>query len=367
MSNTPIKYMVQLDGLRAFAVALVMVAHWTLDLPVLPQLPLGQMGIELFFVLSGFLISSILLKTRGKDSNGKVLKNFYLRRALRIFPVYYATLFVLFNGGDLWITNLEVDRLAIWHLTYTNNFFYFFNGNFLGAESHFWTLSVEEQFYLIWPFIMLFTPIKWLKKVIITLLVGSILFRAWLVFDGHLFVRTLMPSQIFAFAMGALLALMHQEDSKAQPKFLQFNQPFVWMALIAFLLIQVAYSLNHLKGAYQIIGEPLMAFIFWAIIAKAKTGFGGWFGQSLQWKPIVYVGKISYGIYIFHNFAPSLVMSTCNAMEWSPQPILIRGVFLVVTIAIAAISWELMEKPLLSLKRFFEYKGTETMKTASNE
>jgi peptidoglycan/LPS O-acetylase OafA/YrhL len=353
MSNTPIKYMVQLDGLRAFAVALVMVAHWTLDLPVLPQLPLGQMGIELFFVLSGFLISSILLKTRGKDSNGKVLKNFYLRRALRIFPVYYATLFVLFNGGDLWITNLEVDRLAIWHLTYTNNFFYFFNGNFLGAESHFWTLSVEEQFYLIWPFIILFTPLNWLKNVIILLLITSVLFRAWLVLQGHLFIFTLMPSQMFAFAMGGLLAM--QKDGEPKHNFLLFDRPWFWIALAGFISITTLYTYNYLSMLYIWLGDVFMAFIFCAIIAHARSGFKGFLGKSLEWRPVVYIGKISYGIYIFHNFVPALVMHLFEMANVTPHPLYVRFLFLLVTIIIAALSWEFFEKQLLKLKNRFHY------------
>jgi len=347
--------MVQLDGLRAFAVALVMLSHWTLDLPILPKLPLGQMGIELFFVLSGFLISSILLKSRDKAGNGQVLKNFYLRRALRIFPVYYATIFVLININELWITNLEVDRLAIWHLTYTNNFFYFFNGNFLGAESHFWTLSVEEQFYLVWPFIMLFTPLKWLKNVVISLLIGSILFRGWMLLEGHHFMFTLMPSQIFAFAMGSLLALHNQLVPKSSPGLLQFNRPWFWLALVSFISICSLYSFKHLELIYLWIGDVLMAFIFCAIISKASTGFKGFLGSSLEWKPIVYIGKISYGIYIFHNFVPSLVMHTFKLLSFEPHPMYVRLLFLVVTIVIAALSWELFEKQILKLKSRLQY------------
>jgi peptidoglycan/LPS O-acetylase OafA/YrhL len=112
-------------------------------------LTLGLLAVRLFFVLSGFLITGILLGYR-RDEPKTALKRFYSRRILRIFPIYYLTLFVA-----LALQVRPIQQGAIWHLTYTSNFIAPFHPEWMGPASHFWTLAVEEQFYLVWPCIML--------------------------------------------------------------------------------------------------------------------------------------------------------------------------------------------------------------------
>src|SRR5689334_6993090 len=168
-----LKYMPQLDALRALAVLAVMVHHF---LPVDRFIPpdyitLGFLAVRLFFVLSGFLITGILLSYRS-DTRDNALRRFYLRRVLRIFPIYYLTLFIA-----LALQVRAIQLGAFWHLTYLSNYVAPFHPEWMGPASHFWTLAVEEQFYFVWPFIVLFVPRKYLAGTIIGTIALALLFR----------------------------------------------------------------------------------------------------------------------------------------------------------------------------------------------
>ena len=160
-------YMVQLDSLRALAVFCVMVEHYIPDgisnsflSSWKPAFPLGWgSGVSLFFVLSGFLISGILLRCRDsigstKQSTRFTLQRFYIRRFIRIIPIYYLALIVAA------ILFKKVRSDFFWHLTYTTNIMVFVQDSYDRYATHFWSLAMEEQFYLIWPFVMLFLPNK---------------------------------------------------------------------------------------------------------------------------------------------------------------------------------------------------------------
>ncbi len=148
-------YMKQLDGLRFLAVSAVMFGHWTLTIPALKTFDLysATFGVNLFFVLSGFLIAQILLKNKQQEKPAAILRTFYIRRFLRIFPLYYAVVFV----GIL--INLPGARAYFLSLvTYTANYPFGISTN-LGYLSHLWSLCVEEQFYIFSPSLLyLFQP-----------------------------------------------------------------------------------------------------------------------------------------------------------------------------------------------------------------
>ncbi len=144
-------YRPQLDGLRAIAVMAVVFQHfapsgWS------KVIPWGGLGVTLFFVLSGYLITGILLK--GREEPG-MLRHFYIRRALRIFPVYYATLLI---AALLAIP--PVRETFWWHAFYLSNVLFALKNSYFGAVSPFWSLAVEQHFYLIWPWVVLFVPRK---------------------------------------------------------------------------------------------------------------------------------------------------------------------------------------------------------------
>jgi peptidoglycan/LPS O-acetylase OafA/YrhL len=204
------EHIVQLDGIRFFAVSMVILAHsvqWQWVQPWLTMLPLSQ-GVTLFFVLSGFLITKILLSNRDKYAEynmGKspLIKNFYIRRFLRIFPIYYLTIFFLFfiNYGN-------AREIFPWLVSYTTNIYQSVHSVGLVSFNHFWSLAVEEQFYLFWPWIILFVNRKYLAGIIISTIVAGLLSKLYI----FLFVQSWMAGAYFtlscmhALGLGALIA-----------------------------------------------------------------------------------------------------------------------------------------------------------------
>lgn len=172
-------YIKQIDSLRFFAIMLVLVSHWLYGLPYVEELRLGTIGVEFFFVISGFLISLQLFDFKSainerKEKFSRVLLIFYIRRILRIFPLYYLIVIIsyLFNNG-------EVRDAFIWNICYLSNFYIIKVQHWPSTFSHFWSLSVEEHFYLFWPIIILLSRKKELPYIFILIYIFSILFRAF--------------------------------------------------------------------------------------------------------------------------------------------------------------------------------------------
>src|SRR5687768_2757386 len=165
--------MLELDGLRAFAVLAVAWSHWApRDLQF--GLPWGT-GVQLFFVISGFLITGILLDNKPTNASPaasrRVWRNFYLRRALRIFPLFYLVLVVS------WLFSVDpIESTWQWHAFYLSNVYYFL-GNSPDAFLHFWSLAVEEQFYLVWPFLVLLLAAPRLQTALIVVIVAAPIFK----------------------------------------------------------------------------------------------------------------------------------------------------------------------------------------------
>ena len=191
--------MPQLDGLRGAAFFAIAAAHW---LPIFSQLtfPLGWMSMMTFYALSGFLITGILLRARGRELK-HTLRVFYIRRILRIFPLYYAVVLVgLLCGMPRFVDN------GPWLLTYTFNMHEFAQQHWLGAVSHLWTLSVEEQFYLAWPWVILLLPERHLMRALITVFCIAPVFRFsvyWLWPDAVM-VGLLAPSCLDALGLSLI-------------------------------------------------------------------------------------------------------------------------------------------------------------------
>ena len=144
-------YIPQLDTIRAIAVLLVIIHHWLPQDSVLNIVPNGPLGVNIFFVLSGFLITGILLREKDKaevlkQKKKTIFRNFYIRRSLRIFPIYYLFLFVLWVIHDP-----SVQSDGTYFYTYTSNYLFYSQEFFPARTAHLWSLGVEEQFYLLWP------------------------------------------------------------------------------------------------------------------------------------------------------------------------------------------------------------------------
>jgi peptidoglycan/LPS O-acetylase OafA/YrhL len=343
-------YLRQLDGLRALSVAAVAWSHWRAYWFRESYMPWAELGVETFFVISGFLITGILLDNRSEMSRPLVLKQFYARRFLRIFPLFYATLLIAF------VLQAESMRQTwCWHAGYLSNI-YFYIWGWHGQLSHFWSLAVEEQFYLFWPLLMIFLPGRFLLPAILAGIGIAPLFETAMdsLYSGHsaqVSASVLMPSCMDALGMGALLAYGVRN---------QF--PMKRLALMLLLVGISGCALCAFSAALKPIGRLAEDCVLGWLVYSAIEGFRGPFGRFLECPPMNYLGKISYGLYIIHNFAVSICVSLIlrlGSPDWLVKlyniPVLRILAFAGVTVGLASYSWHRFEKPINNLKRKFPY------------
>ncbi len=345
----------QLDGLRFIAVFMIFVAHWAQNhfhSALLKEIPFVH-GVTLFFVLSGYLITLSLLKNKGQlIAKGKILKVFYLRRFLRIFPIYYLLLFILF------ILNYEQTRpLIAWLATYTTNIYQSIENVEIGHLNHLWSLAVEEQFYIFWPFIILFVKPKFTTFSIIATIVFSILVKAYLFFYIGKWMATayFTLSCMYALGLGALLAKI-QLDHKIMSKFLRQKKWF-YFALVIYGLI-ILFGINSkLPWFKEIFDEFIFAIIaMMGIHIASNNGFTNIGKWMLELPFVIHLGQISYGLYLYHLLVPSLFLFLSNQLGITVdfKPILFI-IYFVITFLLAQLSWVLIEKPLLKMKKKIPY------------
>ncbi len=332
--------------------------HWEIDkLPGFRLVPLGPMGVRLFFVLSGFLITGILLRVKANIDSGEetiwfASRQFYMRRCLRIFPIYYATL--LITGAVIG----QMRAAFFWHLTYTSNIFFARHGQLDMMGAHYWTLAVEEQFYLMWPWVVLCIPRKYLWMMMTAIAVVGVGFRIGicLVCQNILAGYVLPFGSLDAFALGGLLALF-----SSSYEYITARRWLCGMGLIIGLPTAIALQLFFpagLESRMYLSFFPLAtAGVFTWVIGGAAIGFGGLPGSILEWKPMRYLGKISYGLYVYHAFTGWIFFRVVNAthlplLSWIWLRFLILAT---ITIAVSAASWHFFEKPINNLKRYFDY------------
>jgi peptidoglycan/LPS O-acetylase OafA/YrhL len=353
--------MPQFDGLRALAVSCVAIAHWITPYPL--GLPFGAIGVLTFFVLSGFLISGILLDSwaPGEDESGRwrQLRIFYTRRFLRIFPLYYATLAIAYY------LNVESVRETIGvTLTYVTNFHLFLRGDWQGRISHLWSLAVEEQFYLFWPFLVLFLLRRFLLWAIVGLIILAPLFRVIVAMalpqKNPFMICILTPGCLDALGTGALLAYMIRQKDRPLASS-RVAAWLLWTGLIGFATVWTCLGTNIHPRIMEVLYPTFLDFIFGWVVLKAAAGFRGVVGVVLSSSPLGYLGKISYGLYVFHYIAPWFLywfLAHCRFSEEQIEFVLgMRVLYLTclatLTVVGAAVSWHFFEKPLNDLKRFF--------------
>lgn len=360
------KRILQLDGLRFFAVFMVLIAHWLqwkISNSAFQKIPFSH-GVTLFFVLSGFLITEILLKNRdvslvyNKNKWG-ILKSFYLRRFLRIFPIYYLLIFALF------IINYQNTRQIFPFLvSYTLNIYQSIHIEFVGNFNHFWSLAVEEQFYLFWPFLILFTKPKYtgyfiLISIFLSLLVRILLFYYtgnWMAMSYFTF------SCMHALSLGALLAFTKLFYKKVFDFFVKKILFYLsWFIYIFLLVLQISENLILYRDVFD---EFVFALAATSTIAIASVnGFNKIIGWILELKITTYLGKISYGIYVYHLFIPSLFLYLNYYIGISEQnKYFLFVTYFVLTIFMSSFSWYFIESPLNGLKRFFPYNNIDRSK-----
>jgi len=319
-------------------------------------LPLGHFGVQLFFVLSGFLVTKVLLREKGADGvePKRVARVFFFRRVLRIFPAYFFLLLVL------WYFDVShARRDVVWHLLFFSNVRIFLSGDFNTLLAHFWTVCVEEQYYLIWPWLILWTSRPLVIRITIAILIAAPLFRI-LMFASvpQLPATVLLPGVADAFAAGALSAILETSGRLAQ----RYRQFQVGICLPIFLVLQSIAAILTISPNSEAVRQTSMVIVFALLVSKAATGIRSVPGRMLESKPAIYIGKISYGIYLVHNFIPHVLGdgSRFTGREWtslaSTSPWTRCAILLSATVAVASVSWVVVERPILKLKRFFPYR-----------
>ncbi|MEM7372626.1 MAG: acyltransferase [Bacteroidota bacterium] len=344
-------YYRQLDAFRCLAVILVLLAHWTAA-DWLIQMRMANFGIDLFFVLSSFLITRILLTSKEAQENGsrtlgQSFKTFYLRRTLRIFPAYYVVLILTF------LFTPSTRPSFVWNAAYLSNFYIMGLDQWPGTVSHYWSLAVEEQFYLMWPLVIFLIPRTYLLRVMGAIVVIAILWRAyWYVQATSLITLKIFTPLCFdAFGLGSMLAYLSKYHEEWLRRLLN-RSGLGWTIFGLFGLIAVSPYWTAWGGFEGVVFHrtlgSLLSF-FW--LGKAYFGYtGGWKG-ILEWKPILFIGQISYAIYLFHNFIPGFFLGVkYSENEWLMVPLYFVGV-----VVISTASRYLIEQPFNRLKRRFHY------------
>ena len=355
-----LNYMPQLDGLRAVAMSMVLVGHFHSKASSF-IVPLAWLGVHLFFVLSGFLITRILQGQKAKIdasllSRKEAIKTFYIRRMLRLSPLYYTVIILA-----LWF-NVDLGRESWAYLVfYLTNLKMALMDSFMGKFTHLWSLAAEEQFYLLWPFLIIFLRARLLPLVLGLVIVSGLMFRTTTAFTGQtMLFNNLVFGVSDALGLGALLAVLanlNETDTlRAQIK----RWFFKLLPLIAIAgtlaAMWVFLKFEWIGTMFGIWATFLVSLPFTWVVWRASSGFGGLLGQFLVAGPVVYLGKISYGIYILHIFVPGILLFIGVNPGQLPSGIEAWAIVCATaTIAAASLSWLVLERPANRLKGRFKY------------
>jgi len=339
-----------LDTLRALAIVIVIIFHLQSFLPNIlePIADIGWMGVDLFFVLSGFLITGILIDTKRSDG---YFKNFYARRCLRIWPLYYSLLLFMFVIVPILRPSeahtVFAARSSPWwgYLIFLQNFLIPIPTKATGALGVTWSLAVEEQFYLVWPLVVRFCNEAQLRKVATAVICISPMLRFYLV-QHHVNIYSNTFCRLDGFMAGALLALLIRSASFAPSKFLTrawiallFSAPLALALEMAFDAKWIVFSLTALAS---------VSFIYLALFSTQK-----WLQFILTNRFLIYTGTISYGIYLLQK----IPLDAVKTFHLDNHQFLALPITAAATYAMATLSWSLLEKPILRLKRFFKPKS----------
>ena len=374
-------YYVALDGLRAIAVIMVFFQHYGAGHTFI--FGWGWTGVDIFFVLSGFLITGILY-----DSQNKVhrYRDFYVRRTLRIFPLYYFIWAVIFLMAPFahWQWNFRWGLWPAYLGNYARFFFlhqpgdpYRFDKLTFGAPvstwfgypfhlyiGHFWSLCVEEQFYLIWPFVVYqVRKRESLIKICLAVIVLSPIARAVLSMTAspqllrmELFYRSL-PTRLDALLIGGLIALMLRGPEEGMVR--RLRRPVLFLAAAVFVALYFVSTKSlglPLEGSASnwigIFGFTVLDVFAAALILECIHP-GSLLETCLSWKPLRALGLISYGFYVYHDLLHDFYSALAHRISSEYAYPLTLLIAFTATLLIATLSYRLLEKPLLKLKDRF--------------
>lgn len=377
-----LKHLPQLDGLRGIAILMVLLVHFTVEVEpgtvaesLVYHLFLRHLwtGVDLFFVLSGFLITRILIVTKGNHGH---LKHFYVRRFLRIFPLYYVVLFLVFVvyprvSSDIPDSFWAMKEQRIWLVLYAGNFLQVVHeGNIVNTDvfwlGHFWSLCVEEHFYLIWPIIVKFcrTP-RGLLHICCWGCLSAVLLRFVLLEVGYSpsDVYRMTPCRIDALLAGAALACLCCSGDRRllaiPPRWVSAGVGVSVASMSGIGIFSKGYTLYARSVALYGLSINWILFVCILLIAlRAKPGSAIYLGLTNSL--LMVLGKYSYGIYVWHVlFSPVSYVAADLRVQFGFYGATILS-FLFgsgIALALAFVSYHLIERPFLRLKSRFAYSG----------
>lgn len=370
--------MPELDALRGIAILWVILHNAALDgigpaqsviMSVIGLIGnMGWVGVQLFFVLSGFLITGILVDGRGFKHQ---FRNFYVRRTLRIFPLYYGFLLFAFVilpwlGFSTLPDSTQTEKLLYW--TYLANWGLLFVEH--QTFPHLWSLAIEEQYYLIWPLLVILLQKRTLAYICLVLIVTAIASRASLVmyFDPDFSSKAMYTFTIArwdSLAIGSLLALLVRSDSTMIYVQRFFSRVFLIFTTVLILQILLLRNFSA-HGTVGIFNQTTIALWFAMLILLSISPSRNLFEklrQALSNKFLRWIGKYSYAIYVFHVPAKMIWFSHLAFAgkpdsPWYQLYIVVYNFIGISALATSAayISWHVLEQPFLKLKRYFVYE-----------
>ncbi len=339
-------YLPQIDGLRGIAILAVILHHFGCNPPGWADW--GPLGPSVFFLLSGYLITLSLWKLQDKAGTsgwhfGRLLMEFHARRIFRLLPV----VLVLLAIGCL-LGLKEYRETWTWHATFLTNFLLVKTNQWVGSLSHLWSLSLQEQFYLLWPLVLV-VPRSVFPAAMIAVVFGAAAFRFGCIVTGASeFSRWfLLPSSLDAFAVGGLVAWMLRYQ---KIDFMRAKRLALPLCVIALSSLAFSRYLRFLPGsnpATSMVEVFECVFFVWLLLRLVAVP-NSLPSRALAFEPLIFVGKVSYGIFVFHALVATLISPLLVDIGLTGRGSFFPRIMILVaaSIAVAAVSWHLLEQPL---------------------
>jgi peptidoglycan/LPS O-acetylase OafA/YrhL len=370
-----------LDGFRGLAMILALLHHFILPLPGLEGraglhhlAEAGRIGLDLFFVLSGFLITGILLDTRG---GRHYFRNFYIRRTLRIQPLYYLLLavFLLILPAVYEKSLSTLSRAMIWsaearewpwYVAYLSNFLFVQRNGFAHSGLDVtWSLAIEEQFYLTWAVLVYFIGSRRLLTVCVALILGAFVTRTVMLLGGASWIQVhvMTFARMDTLAFGALVAVLMRGPFYAPDRFARVSHVLLAGTLLLFLALMPFGAVRHDSSVTLTVGYTVVGlFAAAGLVALVHAGDDCVAGRFFRSRFLRFFGKYSYAIYLSHvplrdtlrrTIFPDSLLVGSTGLELIGRQLLFFIACTAFSVGVALVSWNVYEKQWLRLKKYF--------------